>query len=135
MDHELKELKKYVDELTLSKNNLENVDKISEKETNELEKALTEMIRIRFILDNCGLLTDIEKIKVPMFLRENKLYNYIDKLNILDNISDIPDVHVHNDVSDEWRLLREKIISELGNGLLENDLRNALIDCLKDSQV
>ena len=92
------------------------------------------MIRIRFILDNCGLLTDIEKIKVPMFLRENKLYNYIDKLNILDNISDIPDVHVHNDVSDEWRLLREKIISELGNGLLENDLRNALIDCLKDSK-
>lgn len=134
LDHELKELKKYVDELTLSKNNLENVDKISEKETNELEKALTEMIRIRFILDNCGLLTDIEKIKVPMFLRENKLYNYIDKLNILDNISDIPDVHVHNDVSDEWRLLREKIISELGNGLLENDLRNALIDCLKDSK-
>lgn len=118
----------------MSKNNLENVDKISEKETNELEKALTEMIRIRFILDNCGLLTDIEKIKVPMFLRENKLYNYIDKLNILDNISDIPDVHVHNDVSDEWRLLREKIISELGNGLLENDLRNALIDCLKDSK-
>ena len=134
LDHELKELKKYVAELTLSKNNLENVDKISEKETNELEKALTEMIRIRFILDNCGLLTDIEKIKVPMFLRENKLYNYIDKLNILDNISDIPDVHVHNDVSDEWRLLREKIISELGNGLLENDLRNALIDCLKDSK-
>lgn len=134
LDHELKELKKYVDELTLSKNNLENVDNISEKETNELEKALTEMIRIRFILDNCGLLTDIEKIKVPMFLRENKLYNYIDKLNILDNISDIPDVHVHNDVSDEWRLLREKIISELGNGLLENDLRNALIDCLKDSK-
>lgn len=134
LDHELKELKKYVDELTLSKNNLENVDKISEKETNELEKALTEMIRIRFILDNCGLLTDIEKIKVPMFLRENKLYNYIDKLNILDNISDISDVHVHNDVSDEWRLLREKIISELGNGLLENDLRNALIDCLKDSK-
>lgn len=134
LDHELKELKKYVDELTLSKNNLENVDNISEKETNELEKALTEMIRIRFILDNCGLLTDIEKIKVPMFLRKNKLYNYIDKLNILDNISDIPDVHVHNDVSDEWRLLREKIISELGNGLLENDLRNALIDCLKDSK-
>ena len=134
LDHELKELKKYVDELTLSKNNLENVDNISEKETNELEKALTEMIRIRFILDNCGLLTDIEKIKVPMFLRKNKLYNYIDKLNILDNISDIPDVHVHNDVSDEWRLLRGKIISELGNGLLENDLRNALIDCLKDSK-
>ena len=134
LDYELKELKKYVDELTLSKNNLENVDNISEKETNELEKALTEMIRIRFILDNCGLLTDIEKIKVPMFLRENKLYNYIDKLNILDNISDIPDVHVHNDVSDEWRLLREKIISELGNCLLENDLRNALIDCLKDSK-
>ena len=136
LDNELEELKKYVKELALSKNNLENVDNISEKETNELEKALTEMFRIRFILDNCGLLTDIEKRKVPMFLKENKLYNYIDKLksNILDNISDIPDVHVHNDVSDEWRLLREKIISELGNGLLENDLRNALIDCLKDSK-
>ena len=136
LDNELEKLKKYVKELALSKNNLENVDNISEKETNELEKALTEMFRIRFILDNCGLLTDIEKRKVPMFLKENKLYNYIDKLksNILDNISDIPDVHVHNDVSDEWRLLREKIISELGNGLLENDLRNALIDCLKDSK-
>ena len=136
LDNELEKLKKYVKELALSKNNLENVDNISEKETNELEKALTEMFRIRFILDNCGLLTDIEKRKVTMFLKENKLYNYIDKLksNILDNISDIPDVHVHNDVSDEWRLLREKIISELGNGLLENDLRNALIDCLKDSK-
>ena len=131
---DLEGLKECIDNLNSLKENLENIDNVSENETNMLEKKLSEIVQIFVICNNCGVLTEIENIKSAKFLIKNKLLDYINNLNVREQVLVIPTLCSSIEFGEGWNVLRKKIGFEFEASLLENDLKNTLIDCLKDNR-